>query len=752
MREKELRLALVCYGGISLAVYMHGVTKAIWHATQASCAFHTGGDEQPHWQALFKAIEADTGIRLRLLPDIISGASAGGINGVFLAQAIATGQSLEPLTKLWLEQADVDRLVAEEARPKTIFTKFWAVPLAWWALRKSRNSVTHTVSAEARSEVEEKLARFVRSRWFQPPFGGETFCSLLLDALDAMAKSPAGTRLLPPAQPLDLIVSATHFIGHPVKLKLNSPALAEESEHRLTISFRQADPSQTLGDAADLTLAARSTASFPGAFPPFKVDELDQVIAKRGASWPDKAAFLQRIFPPTIDPDDAILIDGSVLANAPFRPAFEALRERPARREIDRRFVYIDPKPGMRAVKLTGKGKGSVPSFLTTIIGAMSDIPREQPIRENLEMIEGRSTRIRRMQRVIESIRPTVDATIERLFGRTFFLDSPTRARLETWRRKAQTSAALEAGYSFASYAQLKLSALVDDLVAIGTRFDTGRTFEQLKSELWGEIRARGADNVWQLNGKGASEASITFFRTHDIGYRVRRIRFLIRTVASLSDEGKIGEDQAARLRALLFRLLSAFLDRERAAFYKPFAFANAGQLIDGVGQQRCLIDLDLATDTALADAIAACPKTERRGLLFAYLGFPYFDISTFPLLQGEGLDEFDPIKVDRISPEDANAIRSGVTETLKGIEFNSFGAFFSRSYRENDYLWGRLHGAERLFDIICSSAGVAVDGEYRRLKRDLLLAIIEQEEGHLTRIAELFPIIRAELAAGPLK
>jgi hypothetical protein len=28
-----------------------------------------------------------------------------------------------------------------------------------------------------------------------------------------------------------------------------------------------------------------------------------------------------------------------------------------------------------------------------------------------------------------------------------------------------------------------------------------------------------------------------------------------------------------------------------------------------------------------------------------------------------------------------------------------------SRSIRENDYLWGRLHGAERLIDIVCSAA-----------------------------------------------
>ena len=39
-RDKELRLALVCYGGISLAVYMHGITKEVWHLARASRAHH----------------------------------------------------------------------------------------------------------------------------------------------------------------------------------------------------------------------------------------------------------------------------------------------------------------------------------------------------------------------------------------------------------------------------------------------------------------------------------------------------------------------------------------------------------------------------------------------------------------------------------------------------------------------------------------------------------------------------------------
>ena len=43
MREKELRFALICYGGISLAVYMHGVTKEVWRLAVASRAFHDGG-------------------------------------------------------------------------------------------------------------------------------------------------------------------------------------------------------------------------------------------------------------------------------------------------------------------------------------------------------------------------------------------------------------------------------------------------------------------------------------------------------------------------------------------------------------------------------------------------------------------------------------------------------------------------------------------------------------------------------------
>ncbi len=759
MREKELRIALICYGGISLAIYMHGVTKEIWRLARASRARKVGVTPETALEAtyakLLALIETKESVRLRVLPDIIAGASAGGINGIFLAQAIATGQSLDPLTDMWLENADVDRLVDPDARPFSRFSKFWATPIAWLVAGKRGGIIETTVAKEARAEVRSKLSRFVRARWFEPPFGGEGFTKMLLDAFEAMEKSVVGERLLPPGQPLDLFVTVTDFAGHPETLRLNSPPEIIETEHRLTLSFSdRMGGLDTLEDTTELAFAARATASFPGAFPPFNVAEMDRVLKERGKTWPNRDAFLRRVIKGRGENiEKTVLIDGSVLANAPFRPAIEALRDRPARREVDRRFVYIDPKPGMRSVRLTKKGNAELPGFLSTIFGALSDIPREQPIRDSLEAIEGRSSRIRRMQRIIEALRPDVDAAIEAMFGRTFFLDRPTTARLNTWRQKAQDRASRDSNFAFGVYGHLKLSGIVEDIASLVLRKNPemhGKSFEAFRLSLWHEIRARGVDNVTRAVGKGASAATIEFFRAHDLGFRIRRLRFVLRTISGLQDRGLDDAKAIGPFRDSMFRLLSRYFERDSVAFYQPFDISSAANMLADLSNQRGLRELDTESDAAFAEAFARCPKGDRRIILFAYLGFPFFDIATLPMLQGEGLDEFDPIKVDRISPDDASAIRRGVATTLKGIQFNSFGAFFSRSYRENDYLWGRLHGADRLFDIILSTTTLDA-AETDALKRELLIAILDEEEPRLTKIGDLFASLRGEIAAGAI-
>lgn len=769
MREKELRFALICYGGISLAVYMHGITKEVWRLAAASRAFHDR-QELPGSCAVYRdllaAIEAKTSVRLRVLTDIVAGASAGGINGIFLARALATGQSLDPLTDLWLEDADVDSLLDPDARPLSAATKFWAVPIAGWAMKKRGNVIDRTVGEGAQEEVRAKLSRFVRARWFEPPFGGAIFSNLLLDAFDAMEAGPRGPVLVPAGQPIDLFVSVTDFTGHSMPLSLNSPPRVTEQEHRLIIRFRHdGRAGEALDDVPALAAAARATASFPGAFPPFTLRELDAVLAARAIAWPDRDAFLRVQLPAggEADPADRVLIDGSVLANAPFRPAIAALKQRPARREIDRRFVYIDPKPDYRSISFGKPGdpaegaERKLPGFLSTILGALSEIPREQPIRDNVEAIEGMSRRIRRMQRIVDAMKVEVEEQVAALFGTTFFLDTPTPARLAKWRAKAQEQAAARAGFAYAPYGHLKLSAVVEGLVAAVDRLapPEGAVHRaNRRRALWDEVRARGLDRISGRKGAGASGDAIAFFRAHDLGFRIRRLRFLARELDTAVEATREARDPVCEaMREAIFKALGRYLEREADRWLEGLdvtADTPPGAWIDAIAARRDLVAVDTEADVLIAEGLAALPKDDRRTLLLAYLGYPFYDIATLPLLQGEGFDEFDPIKIDRISPSDATAIRTGGAQAmLKGIEFNSFGAFFSRAYRENDYLWGRLHGADRLIDIVASSVtgdGALTPGELAAIKRRAFHAILDEEEGRLPKVEALIAEIRGEV------
>ena len=761
-REKELRLALVCYGGISLAVYMHGISKEIWRLARASCAFNEGaepaGGSQGIYRALLQEIEDEHRLTLRVLVDIIAGASAGGINGVFLAQAISTGQSLEPLTDLWLDSADVEALLDPGQAPSHRYAKIWALPLAWAAQRRSGDPIDTLVEAGARDEVRRKLSHFVRSRWFEPPFGGERFSNLVLDAFDAMAVAPRGPRLLPAGQPLDLFVTVTDFTGHPERLALNSPPEVMETEHRLIFPFSDhGRPVDTLAHPGELTFAARATSSFPGAFPPVTVGELDSVLADRGVEWPGRDAFLARVLPrqhAANAADKAVLIDGSVLANAPFRPAIDALRERPARRQVDRRFVYIDPYPGG---KFNMGKRADVPGFFQTIIGAVSELPRQQPIRDNLEAIAERSQRIERMAEIIAGIRPEVEKQVEALFGYTLFLDHPTVARLGSWRRRAQNAAASKAGYGYAAYGHLKMAGVIENLTQL--LFNVGgeqgqRRWEHIRGLIAAYVRAQGMDDMGPTFSGGTNEATIGFLRSFDLGFRIRRLRMLARRLTDI--EIRFDEGDIADLRNTIYTALADYLEAKRTETHAALRRdvralrGDVGPLLERFAASLDLKTLDDRTDQLLSEGLSRVSRDVRRPMLLSYLGFPYFDVATLPLLQGEGIDEFDAIKVDRIAPDDAGSIRSGGAEaTLKGIQFNSFGAFFSRAYRENDYLWGRLHGAERLIDIIVSTLPPTMRmkaGRVAAIKRAAFLAILDEEEPKLREIGPLIASLRTEI------
>ncbi|MGZ8308208.1 MAG: DUF3376 domain-containing protein, partial [Allosphingosinicella sp.] len=423
--------------------------------------------------------------------------------------------------------------------------------------------------------------------------------------------------------------------------------------------------------------------------------------------------------------------------------------------EVDRRFVYIDPKPGIRSVRLAASDGDEAPGFFATIFGALSDIPREQPIRDNLEAIDQRSSTIRRLRRIVEAMRPEVEAAIERAFGSTIFLLKPTAKRLAAWRARAQTVAAREAGYAYAAYGHFKLAGVAEELAErifqLGGGGDRGR-HERVRQAVWSEVRRLGLADQDSMTKTGARPEVVLFLRNFDAAFRTRRLHFLVRRLGQIEEQPDPPREAIAAARGEIYRLIGLYAQApagDGADVYRGVEGEPAAAL-DALAKALSLRAADDEADARLTGALAAFPKPERRNLILSYLGFPFYDIATLPLLQGEGLDEYDEVKVDRISPEDATAIRAGgVAATLKGIQFNSFGAFFSRAYRENDYLWGRLHGADRLIDITVSTLpeGLSLpEGLTDRLKRDAFRAILAEERPRLREIQPLFDSIEREV------
>src|SRR5262249_8968564 len=158
------------------------------------------------------------------------------------------------------------------------------------------------------------------------------------------------------------------------------PPVVHEREHRhvLHFGFRRhgggADSDFALADAPALTFAARATSSLPGAFPPARVVEIDAPVPAPRPAWPRRAGFLAHNFEAyaRVDVDAASVpfVDGSVLNSRPFSAAINAIRGRPAFREVDRRLVYVDPSPASAGMPAHHR----MPGFFTTLKSALSDI------------------------------------------------------------------------------------------------------------------------------------------------------------------------------------------------------------------------------------------------------------------------------------------------------------------------------------------------------------------------------------------
>ncbi|MEK9596217.1 MAG: hypothetical protein VW057_09665 [Rhodospirillaceae bacterium] len=122
---KEVRIALVLFGGVSLAVYVNGIVTELWRVLQASrhlrkrpadsCSPELSATAAVYadlLQALDNHPKTET---LRVVVDTVAGTSAGGLNAVALSKAIVEGGDFSVLNKVWIELADFHQLKAEVA-------------------------------------------------------------------------------------------------------------------------------------------------------------------------------------------------------------------------------------------------------------------------------------------------------------------------------------------------------------------------------------------------------------------------------------------------------------------------------------------------------------------------------------------------------------------------------------------------------------------------------------------------------------
>jgi patatin-related protein len=425
-------------------------------------------------------------------------------------------------------------------------------------------------------------------------------------------------------------------------------------------------------------------------------------------------------------------------------------------------------------------------------------LPRNEPIGEQLEFIAGFNERVRKLRAIVDSARPDIARLVMALAeARTD--GALGAAGIRAWREAANEHAAVNAGFAYQGYVRQKLDSvqaylarLIASICMVRDGSPEARTIEAVVAA-W--VQRRGIvyrDDPATRDARrclsGEAPAWIEFLHAFDVEFRKRRLVFLIqgqnRLYAQLaSDTADEARQQIDALKREFYRCLDRLRSYESPDFHSSvtcadlrllfaaaptlqdmaaldryaadFAATNEEALTRLVARLAAHINLDAATDeldVLLAEMDGGrWPADVRREVLVNYVGFPFWDVLTLAVTSWRDLGEFDEIRVDRISPEDARTLaRLGDPPALRGTAFMHFGAFFSRAFRENDYLLGRLQSVDRIIDIVCDSAGAQAVAalDIPALKRRAFERVLAAEEPHLPEARELITRLRAELVS----
>jgi len=342
---EEIRLALVMNGGVSLAVWMGGVVHELDLLRRASRGESEEGVKKTDLPVFrfWRRLTAEAPDPRRVRVDIIAGTSAGGLNGMLLATAIARDAALPGLREVWQHSAALDRLL-DEPSPNSMFSgEFFQEKL-----KEALQSVPH---GDASYSGSEPVTLFVtataldgRSRSFTDSFGNHF-----------------GVR--------------DHRRLYRFERYGEDDALVytpEDGEWKIRKSRPRND--FTAGNTDVLVQAARATAGFPVAFPP--VSELPLLEYRE---------LPRKVF----DDPASCVMDGGILDNEPFGPVLDAITRRPLDRKVKRVLVHVVPSGGRLPEEKAEDRACEEISAATTGFSALG-LPREVDFRSTTEELAAR--------------------------------------------------------------------------------------------------------------------------------------------------------------------------------------------------------------------------------------------------------------------------------------------------------------------------------------------------------------------------
>ena len=159
-----------------------------------------------------------------------------------------------------------------------------------------------------------------------------------------------------------------------------------------------------------LAIAARSTASFPGAFAPVLIDK----------------AFMGHVVENLAETGQSYHMDGGVLDNKPIGLALNAIDSRPAKRRVSRHLFFIEPDPDVIRVRAAQAGPQPY-GPLEVIYQALIGLPSYQSITNALDQLQQRNKTAAQRRRMLDSYDKAAGAFQAKACRKSEADDNPVR-------------------------------------------------------------------------------------------------------------------------------------------------------------------------------------------------------------------------------------------------------------------------------------------------------------------------------------